>query len=100
MLYKNYEIKIWKTEWVDRRIHGVYYSLSAYSFCGKEDAVKKHKYIALAREINPLRSFGIYGGSTPLIALDLAKFAIDLAENNRRRVEAKKSKSGGETKNA
>ena len=90
MLYKNYKIEIWKTEWVDKRIHGVNYSLDTYNFCGEKDAVKNHKYVALVRQVNPSRSFGIYGGSTPLIALDLAKFAIDLAENNRQRIEAKK----------
>jgi hypothetical protein len=94
MLYKNYEIEIWKTEWVDRKIHGVNYSLNCYSFCSEEDAVKNHKYVALAWQINPSRSFGIYGGSTPLIALDLAKFAIDLAEGNRRRIEARKANRG------
>jgi len=99
MLYKNYEIEIWKTEWVDKIIHGVNYSLNIYNFCGERDAVKNHKYIALICEINPSRSFGIYGGSTPLIALDLAKFAIDLTGSNRRRIEAKKSKSVSEAKN-
>jgi len=98
MLYKNYEIEIWKTEWVGRTVHGVNYSLNAYSFCGEENAVKNHKYVALIWQINPSRSFGIYRGSTPLIALNLAKFAIDLAENNMQRIE-EKSKSGKETKN-
>lgn len=100
MLCKNHEVEIWKTEWVGRRIHNVYYSLNIHSFRSKKDEVKKHKYIALVCEINPSRSFGIYGGSAPLIALDLAKLAIDLTESNRRRIEAKKSKSGNETKNA
>jgi hypothetical protein len=90
MLYRNYQIKIWKTEWVGKIIHGDNYSLSGYSFCGEEDVIKNHKYAALICQINPSRSVGIYGGSTPLIALDLAKFAIELKENNRQRLETKK----------
>jgi hypothetical protein len=92
MLYKNYEIEIWKTEWIGRTIHGVKYSLNIYNFSYEKDAVKNHKYVALICEINLSRSFGIYGGSTPLIALDLAKFAIDLAENSWRKAEAKKKR--------
>jgi hypothetical protein len=87
MLYKSYEIKIWKTEWVGKIIHGVNYSLNGYSFCGEEDVVKNHKYAALVWQINPSHSTGIYGGSTPLIALDLARFAIDLQESNRQRFD-------------
>jgi hypothetical protein len=87
MLYRNYQIKIWKTEWVGKTIHGVNYSLNHYSFCGEEDVVKNHKYAALIWRINPSHSVGIYGGSTPLIALDLAKFAIGLEESNTQRFD-------------
>jgi hypothetical protein len=87
MLYKNYSIKLWKSEWVGRIIDGVNYSLTIYSFVGKDEAVKDNKYIALICEINPFRSVAIYGASTPLIALDLAKFSIDLLESNRQRFD-------------
>jgi hypothetical protein len=82
MLYRNYQIELWKSDWVGRRINGEWYSLDVYSFVGKEAAIANNDYIALIQLINPPRSFGIYGGSTPKIALDLAKFAIDLHEFN------------------
>lgn len=87
MLYKNYQIEIWKSEWEGKRIDGVWYRLNVYSFVGKDEAVRNNKYIALVSQVNPLHSFGIYGGSTPLIALDLAKFAIDLHESNWQRFD-------------
>jgi hypothetical protein len=31
MLYQKYFIQIWKTDWVNKTIDGVYYSLSAYN---------------------------------------------------------------------
>lgn len=88
MLYKNYQIKIWQSAWVDKRIDGVYYSLSAYSGYYKyRDIIQNYKYIALIAECNPYRSFDCVGGSTPLIAIDLAKFTIDLQESNRERFD-------------
>ncbi len=43
------------------------------------------KYIAIIEQINPRRCYEIWGGSTPRIALDLAKFSIDLKLANDRR---------------
>lgn len=87
MLYRNHKIQIWKSEWVGRIIDGVNYSLNVYSFVGEDKIVKNNKYICLITRINPSRSFGIYGGSTPLIAFDLARFAIDLHEFNWQRFD-------------
>lgn len=78
MLYKGYSIQIWKSEWIGKRIDGLWYSLNAYSYREIDRWATKYKYVALVDEINPLRSREIWGGSTPLIALDLAKFSIDL----------------------
>jgi hypothetical protein len=86
MLYQKYFIQIWKIDWVNKTIDGVYYSLSAYNnFRDYRDLVEKYKYIALVWEDNPLKSRLCCGGSTPLIALDLAKFSRDLDECNRQR---------------
>ena len=85
MLHKGYSIKLWKSEWIGRRIDGLWYSLSGYSYLDRREEAKTYKYIALVCEINPLRSREIWGGSTPLIALDLAKFSIELRLANHRR---------------
>jgi hypothetical protein len=84
MLYKNYQIKLWKSEWIGKRIEGEWYCLNGFGYLEIDKWAKRHKYIALVDEINPQRAREIWGGSTPLIALDLAKFSIDLRESNRR----------------
>jgi hypothetical protein len=53
----------------------------------KKQEVKNNKYITLVWKLNPPRFSGIYGGSTPKIALDLAKFAIELNEKNWQRFD-------------
>jgi len=78
MLYKGYSIRIWKSEWIEKRIDGVSYSLNGYSYREIDKWATRYKYVALVDEINPRHSREIWGGSTPLIALDLAKFSIDL----------------------
>jgi hypothetical protein len=78
MLHKGYSIKIWKSEWIGQRIDGVSYSLNGYCYREIDKWATKYKYVALVDEINPMRSREIWGGSTPLIALDLARFSIDL----------------------
>ena len=86
MLDKKYFIQIWKSDWVNKTIDGVYYSLSAYNnFRGYSDLVEKYKYLALVWEDNPLKSRLFCGGYTPLIALGLAKFSTELDECNRPR---------------
>lgn len=85
MLYKGYSIEIWKSEWIGKRIDGLWYSLNGYSYREVDKWARKYKYVALVDEINPQRSREIWGGSTPLIALDLAKFSIDLELTNRQR---------------
>ncbi|MEG4516495.1 MULTISPECIES: hypothetical protein [unclassified Microcoleus] len=78
MLYKGYSIEIWKSEWIGKRISGLWYCLNGYSYREIDKWATKYKYVALVDEINTQRSQEIWGGSTPLIALDLAKFSIDL----------------------
>jgi hypothetical protein len=78
MLYKDYQIELWKTEWIGKRLAGEWYCLDGYSYLEIDKWATRYKYIALVAEINPLRSREIWGGSTPKIALDLAKFSIDL----------------------
>ncbi|MEG4863659.1 MULTISPECIES: hypothetical protein [unclassified Microcoleus] len=78
MLYKGYSIRIWKSEWIGKRIDGLWYSLHGYSYREIDRWATKYKYVALVDETNPRLSREIWGGSTPLIALDLAKFSIDL----------------------
>lgn len=85
MLYKGYSIEIWKSEWVDKIIDGVNYSLHAYCYLDRRTATQNHRYIAIVDEINPQRAREIWGGSTPLIALDCARFSIDLELRNRQR---------------
>lgn len=78
MLYKNHQIVVWKTEWIGRRIHGEYYSLLAFCYLDRREPGQHYEYIAIIDEINPPRSCEIWGGSTPGIVIDLAKFSIDL----------------------
>ncbi|MEG4070936.1 hypothetical protein QUA42_27025 [Microcoleus sp. Pol11C2] len=78
MLYKGYSIEIWKSEWIGKKINGLWYCLHGYSYLEVDKWATKYKYVALVDEINSQRSREIWGGSTPLIALDLAKFSIDL----------------------
>lgn len=85
MLYKGYSIQLWKSDWIGKRIDGLWYSLNGYSYLEIDKWATKYKYVALVNEICPLRSREIWGGSTPLIALDLAKFSIDLNLSNYRR---------------
>ena len=85
MLYKGYSIQIWQSEWIGKRIDGVWYLLNGYSYLEIDKWATKYKYVALVDEDNPRRSREIWGGSTPLIALDLAKFSIDLKLSNRQR---------------
>jgi hypothetical protein len=87
MLYKGYSIKIWKSEWEGKRIDGVTYSLNGYTYRDMREAAKSYKYMALVAEINPQRAREVWGGSTPLIALDLAKFSIDLTLSNAHRFD-------------
>lgn len=87
MLYKNYSIKLWKSEWIGKRINGVWYSLNGYSYLDQREAVKSYRYIALVDQLNPRRAWEIRGASTPLIALDLARFSIDLHEFNWQRFD-------------
>jgi len=76
MLYKDYCIQIWKSDWVGRRICGEWYQLDGHAWNAAEVA-KTSKYIALFRRID-YTCYGCIGGLTPSIALDLAKFSIDL----------------------
>jgi hypothetical protein len=87
MLYKGFSIRIWKTEWIEKRIGGEFYSLNGcYSYREIHEWAAKYNYVALVDEINPPRyAREIWGGSTPLIALDLAKFSIELELANRQR---------------
>lgn len=85
MLYKGYSIKIWKSEWIDRIINGEYYSLYSYDYQDMRARGEDNKYIAMVNEINPRRGCQLWGGSTPKIALELAKFSIDLRLVNHRR---------------
>jgi hypothetical protein len=81
MLYKDYCIIIWKTDWIGRKIGGEWYSLASHAWNASQEA-KSCKYIALFRRID-YSCYGCAGGSTPLIALDLAKFSINLRKNIR-----------------
>jgi hypothetical protein len=85
MLYKGYSIRIWKTEWIGRLINGEYFSLHPYCYHDMRMFDKDNKYIAIIDKVNPYRSFQIWGGSTPRIAIDLAKFSINLNLVNYRR---------------
>lgn len=78
MLYKGYSIRLWRSEWIGRRINGERYSLNGYSYLEIDKWATKYKYIALIDGTNLRCSHEMWGGSTPLIALDLAKFSIDL----------------------
>jgi hypothetical protein len=89
MLYKGYSIETWKSEWEGKRIDGVTYSLNGYAYRDMRRSTKNHKYMALSTEINPPRGREVWGDSTPLIALDLAKFSIDLELSNRQRFDIK-----------
>jgi hypothetical protein len=85
VLHKNFSIRIWKSEWIGKRINGEWYSLNGYSYREIQEWATKYKYIALVDEINPQRSREIWGGSSALIALDLARFSIDLEMAQRQR---------------
>ena len=85
MLYKGYSIKIWKSEWIGRMINGEYYSLHSYYYHDMRTPGQDNNYIAIIDEVNPRRSCEFWGGSTPRIAIDLAKFSIDLRLVNYRR---------------
>lgn len=85
MLYKDYHIEIWQSVWVDRMINGVNYSLGAYGFSEYKEVIKDFKYIALVWKSNPLKSIFCCGGSTPLIALDLARYRLLLLELTQQR---------------
>ena len=85
MLYKGYSIQIWKSEWIGKQIDGVSYSLNGYSYREIDECATKYKYVALVDEINPRYSREIWGGATPLIALNLAKLSIELDLANYRR---------------
>jgi hypothetical protein len=78
MLYKGYSIQIWKSEWIDKKINGEYYSLHSSYYRDMRNPDKDYKYIAIIEEVNPARSFEIWEGSTPRIVIDLARFSIDL----------------------
>jgi len=87
MLYKNFQIKIWKTIWIGKTIDGYNYSINGDSwYFIYPDIIKQYEYVALIAECNPYRSAGGVGASTPLIALDLAKFKVDLIEQTRQRI--------------
>lgn len=85
MLYKGCSIQIWKSEWIGSRISGEYYSLDTYYYRDLRTPEQQSKYIAIVDEVNPRRGCQVWGGSTPLIAIDLAKFSIDLRLSNYRR---------------
>ncbi len=85
MLHKGYSIQIWKSEWIGKIIYGQYYSLQAYCYRDMRTTGQNDKYIAIIEQVNPSRSWEIWGGSTPRIALDIAKFSIDLKLANDRR---------------
>ncbi|MEG5108250.1 hypothetical protein QUB32_16525 [Microcoleus sp. AT8-A4] len=85
MLYKGYSIQIWKWEWVGRIISGTYYVIPISYYHDMRAPGESRKYIAIVDEINPQRCCQIWGGSTPKIVLDLAKFSIDLKLANHRR---------------
>jgi hypothetical protein len=87
MLYRNFQIKIWKTAWIGKTINGYNYSINGdYWYFIYPDIIKQYEYVALIAECNPYRSVGGVGGSTPLIALDLAKFKVGLIEQGRQRI--------------
>jgi hypothetical protein len=88
MLYKGHSIKIWKSDWIGKQIDGQWYCLNGYSYHEVDRWATKCKYVALVDEINPRVSREIWGGSTALIALDLAKFSIDLNLANYERWDA------------
>ncbi|MBE9164179.1 hypothetical protein [Tychonema sp. LEGE 06208] len=89
MLYKEYSIRLWKTEWEGKIIDGFFYSINGFAYRDTREAAKTYKYIALVVEEYPQRGGKLWGGSTPLIALDLAKFSIDLETSNRQRWDAR-----------
>jgi hypothetical protein len=80
MLYKDYKISVWTSEWVKKRISEANCSFDGWRFCGIKEAVEKHEYVALAWHVESLRLLDINGGSTPVSALNLAKYGIDLLE--------------------
>ncbi len=86
MLYKGYSIQIWKSEWIDKWIGGEYHHLGC-EYLDARMPGQNNKYIALLDRLNPRRSYKILGGSTPKIAMDLAKFTIDLDESNSQRFD-------------
>jgi hypothetical protein len=85
MLYKGYSIRIWKSEWIDRRINGEYYWLDSCYYHDMRTPSQNHKYIAIINQIKPYRGYQLWGGSTPKIVIDLAKFSIDLTLVNHQR---------------
>jgi hypothetical protein len=84
MLYKDYQIEIWQSAWVNRTIDGLNYFLFKYpGYWGYRDITRNYKYIALISGYNPYRPISCIGGSTPLVALGLAKRTIDLLDSSR-----------------
>ncbi|MEG4271044.1 hypothetical protein [Microcoleus sp. M2_B4] len=98
MLYKGHSIVIWKSEWVGRVICGEYYILHSSYYHDMRGRGEDNKYIAIIDEINPQRGCQIWGGSTPKIALDLARFAIHLKLTNHRRWDVEQRFRGSDTK--
>lgn len=89
MLYKGHLIEIWKSEYIGRVVSGQYYSASTFFYHDMRTPGQNYKYIARVDEINPQHGYQIWGGSTPLIVLDLAKFSIDLKLANYQHWDAK-----------
>lgn len=90
MLHKGHSIEAWKSEWIDRIINGENYSLHKYYYHDLRTPGQHHKYIATIDEVNPRHGYQIWGGSTPKIVIDLAKFSIDLKLANYRRWDIEK----------
>jgi hypothetical protein len=94
MLYKGHLIKIWKSEWIDRIINGENYSLDTCFYYDTRTPGQYHKYVAIIDQVNPQHGYEIWGASTPLIALDLAKFSVDLKLANYRWRTLRKDSKG------
>jgi hypothetical protein len=72
-------------------INGENFSLHSYCFNDRRTPGQDNKYIAIIEEVKPRRGYEIWGSSTPRIAIDLAKFSIDLRIVNYRRWDVEES---------
>lgn len=98
MLYKNYSIEIWQSAWIRKIIDGINYSFAPHKwYYDRHEIVRSlklqnHTYIALISEVSPVeRSVDCCRGSTPLIAIHLAKFKIAFFDLNRHKYNKRES---------